>query len=67
MVLKIYTMKPVVHIQAKTLRTMLKEIGVKYVLVIQKVRSYFNKNDAIVNKKVLKAFEYGKLPYLLYV
>ena len=47
----------------ETSATMLKEIGVKYVIVgHSERRSYFKETDAIVNKKVLKAFEYGIIP-----
>lgn len=47
----------------ETSATMLKEIGVKYVIVgHSERRSYFKENDVIVNKKVLKAFEYGIIP-----
>lgn len=47
----------------ETSATMLKEIGVNYVIVgHSERRSYFKENDTIVNKKVLKAFEYGIVP-----
>ena len=42
---------------------MLKEIGVKYVIIgHSERRQYFNETDEIVNKKLAKAFEYGITP-----
>ena len=42
---------------------MLKEIGVKYVIIgHSERRQYFNETDEIVNKKLVKAFEYGITP-----
>ena len=42
---------------------MLKDIGVKYVIIgHSERRQYFNETDEIVNKKLLKAFEYEITP-----
>ena len=43
--------------------SMLKDIGVKYVIIgHSERRQYFNETDEIVNKKLLKAFEYEITP-----
>lgn len=45
--------------------SMLKEIGVKYVIIgHSERRQYFNETDEIVNKKIFKAFEYGITPII---
>ncbi|SCI18974.1 MULTISPECIES: triose-phosphate isomerase [unclassified Romboutsia] len=45
--------------------SMLKEIGVDYVVIgHSERREYFNETDETVNKKVLKALEHGILPIL---
>lgn len=45
--------------------SMLKDIGVKYVIVgHSERRQYFGEIDDIVNRKVLKAFEYGITPII---
>ena len=45
--------------------SMLKDIGVKYVLVgHSERRQYFSELDDIVNRKVLKAFEFGLIPVI---
>lgn len=44
---------------------MLKDIGVNYVIIgHSERRQYFNETDDIVNKKILKAFEFGITPII---
>lgn len=44
---------------------MLKDIGVDYVIIgHSERRQYFNETDDIVNKKIMKAFEYGITPII---
>lgn len=44
---------------------MLKDIGVNYVIIgHSERRQYFNETDEIVNKKILKAFEFGITPII---
>lgn len=45
--------------------SMLKDIGVNYVIIgHSERRQYFNETDDIVNKKILKAFEFGITPII---
>ena len=44
---------------------MLKDAGVKYVIIgHSERRDYYKEDDAFLNRKVLKAFEYGLIPIL---
>ena len=47
---------------------MLKDVGIEYVIIgHSERREYFAETDETVNKKVLKAFEYGITPIVLHL
>ena len=62
---RICILKKAVLTQVKSLRHMLTDAGVKYVVLgHSERREYFAETDETVNKKVIKAFEHGLTPIM---